>query len=339
MDRRSIRSWWINLPSVATHAQTRATYTKLSDIIRDLFATVTGLPAAYFSFNRPEGACSMCGGRGAVEVSMRYLPSSWIPCTECEGRRFTENVLAARLQAGMMQYSIADFYELSIEEVRAFFVAETRLPKTKLETARQILVALDEIGLGYLTLGQASTTLSGGEAQRVKLARYLGKKSLTKDLLVLDEPTTGLHPQDLAGLLGVLDRLVRAGATIVIVEHNTDVIRAADWVIDLGPGAGLAGGQMLFAGPPEGLIECRTSLTGQALREKQLTPPHCSASSTQRSSQAIAIRGACVHNLQNVSVEIPIGKLTVVTGLSGSENPAWCTMCWRQRHGDAFWRA
>lgn len=296
-----------------------ATYTKLSDIIRDLFATITGLPAANFSFNRPEGACNICDGRGAVEVSMRYLPSSWIPCTECEGRRFTDTVLAAKLQAGKRQYSIADFYELSIEEVRTIFGAETRLPKTKLETARQILDALYEIGLGYLTLGQASTTLSGGEAQRVKLARYLGKKSLTKDMLVLDEPTTGLHPQDLIGLLGVLDRLVRAGATIVVVEHNTDVIRAADWVIDLGPGAGLAGGQMLFAGPPEGLLECSTSLTGQSLcKENQLIAAPLQASSTQRSSQAIAIRGARVHNLQNVNVDIPKGKLTVVTGLSGS---------------------
>ena len=233
-----------------------ATYTKLSDIIRDLFATVTGLPAAYFSFNRPEGACGTCGGLGAVEMSMRYLPSTWIPCTECEGLRFTDTVLAARLQAGTRQYSIVEFYELSIEEVQAFFLAETRLPAAKLQTARQILDALCEIGLGYLTLGQASTTLSGGEAQRVKLARYLGKKSLARDMLVLDEPTTGLHPQDLAGLLGVLDRLVRAGATIVVVEHNTDVIRAADWVIDLGPGAGSAGGRVLFAGSPEGLIEC-----------------------------------------------------------------------------------
>lgn len=296
-----------------------ATYTKLSDIIRDLFACVSGLPAAYFSFNRPEGACSRCGGLGAVEVSMRYLPSSWIPCAECEGLRFNDTVLAAKLQAGMTQYSIADFYGLAIEEVRTFFGAEARLPTAKLQTARQILDALCEIGLGYLRLGQASITLSGGEAQRVKLARYLGKKSLAQNMLVLDEPTTGLHPQDLAGLLGVLDRLVRAGATIVVVEHNTDVIRAADWVIDLGPGAGAAGGQMLFAGAPEELIECKTSLTGQALSEEtRLIPTPSTRSARHGNSQAITIDGARVHNLQNVSVEIPKGKLTVVSGLSGS---------------------
>lgn len=301
-----------------------ATYTKLSDIIRDLFATVTGLPASYFSFNRPEGACSTCGGLGAVEVSMRYLPSTWIPCEQCEGLRFTDTVLAAKIDAGTAQYSIAEFYELAIEEAQALFLAETglpavKLPSAKLQTARQILDALCEIGLGYLTLGQASTTLSGGEAQRVKLARYLGKKSLAKDMLVLDEPTTGLHPQDLAGLLGVLDRLARAGATLVVVEHNTDMIRAADWVIDLGPGAGSAGGRLLYAGPPEGMAGCAASLTGQALSaESRLIPIPLAASPARGNSQAIVIRGARVHNLQNVSVEIPKGKLTVVTGLSGS---------------------
>ena len=256
-----------------------ATYTKLSDVIRDMFAAATGLPAAYFSFNRPEGACGTCGGLGAVEVSMRYLPSTWIPCAECDGLRFTDTVLAAKLQSGKTQYSIADFYELTIDEVQAFFSAHSGLPAagllpaSKIHTARQILEALGEIGLGYLTLGQPSTTLSGGEAQRVKLARYLGKKSFAKEMLVLDEPTTGLHPQDLAGLLGVLHRLARGGATIVVVEHNTDVIRAADWVIDLGPGAGPAGGRLLFAGPPEELVKCSASLTGQAMnKESQLSP-------------------------------------------------------------------
>ena len=150
--------------------------------------------------------------------------------------------------------SIADFYDRSIAEVKEFFAAETRLPAARRAAAQRILEALCDIGLGYLSLGQPSPTLSGGEAQRVKLARYLGQKSLAKELLVLDEPSTGLHPQDLAGLLTVLDRLVRAGATIVIVEHNTDVIRAADWVVDLGPGAGPKGGQLLYAGPPAGLL-------------------------------------------------------------------------------------
>ena len=295
-----------------------ATYTKLSDVIRDLFAAATGLSPSHFSFNRPEGACPTCGGLGAVEVAMRYLPSSWVTCTDCGGERFSDEVLEARLPVAGDRLSIAEFYELSIEEVRALFAAENRLPAAKQQTAMHILDALCDIGLGYLSLGQPSPSLSGGEAQRVKLAKYLGKKSLAKELLVLDEPTTGLHPQDLVGLLGVLDRLVRHGATIVVVEHNTDVIRAADWVIDLGPGAGPLGGRLLYAGPPDGLLQVHESLTARALRDESSLSPAPLPAAPSRQAQAISIHGARIHNLQNVSVDIPKGKLTIVTGLSGS---------------------
>ena len=143
------------------------------------------------------------------------------------------------------------------------------MPRGKRAAARAILEALHDVGLGYLALGQPSPTLSGGEAQRVKLAKYLGQPSLAGELLVLDEPSTGLHPQDVAGLLVVLDRLVRSGATVVVVEHCTDIIRAADWVVDLGPGAGPAGGRLLYAGPPAGLLTAAGSLTGEALREEE----------------------------------------------------------------------
>ncbi|MBN2549390.1 MAG: hypothetical protein JXB15_09550, partial [Anaerolineales bacterium] len=295
-----------------------ATYTKLSDIIRDLFASATGLSPSHFSFNRPEGACPTCGGLGAVEVAMRYLPSSWVTCTDCGGERFSDEVLAARLPVAGEQLSVAEFYELSIEEAHAIFSAENRLPVAKQQTAMHILDALCDIGLGYLSLGQPSPSLSGGEAQRVKLAKYLGKKSLARQLLVLDEPTTGLHPQDLAGLLGVLDRLARHGATIVVVEHNTDVIRAADWVVDLGPGAGPQGGKLMYAGPPEGLLQVQESLTASALRDESSLSPAPLPSVASRNSQTISIRGACIHNLQNVDVDIPKNKLTIVTGLSGS---------------------
>jgi excinuclease ABC subunit A len=314
-----------------------ATYTKLADIIRDLFAKETGLSPSHFSFNRPVGACPTCEGLGSIEVTMRYLPSTWIPCADCEGQRFTDEVLAVKLAPLSKQgeggrewgWNIAQFYELSISEVREILEHETRLPIQKLHAARRILDALCDIGLGYLSLGQPSPTLSGGEAQRVKLAKYLGKKSLEQELLVLDEPSTGLHPQDLAGLLAVLDRLSRAGATIVIVEHNMDVIRAADWVVDLGPGAGPKGGQLLYAGPVEGLLAV-DSPTGNALRQEDSLVPSSPESSFARSLSphigegepaqkgAIAIRSASVHNLQNVSVDIPKGALTVVTGLSGS---------------------
>ncbi|MCL5995574.1 MAG: hypothetical protein M1546_05895, partial [Chloroflexi bacterium] len=187
--------------------------------------------------------------------------------------------------------------------------------------AEHILRALCDVGLGYLSLGQPSPTLSGGEAQRVKLAKYLGTRSLSQQLLVLDEPSTGLHPQDVAGLLVVLDRLVRGGATVVVVEHNTDIIRAADWVVDLGPGAGAAGGGLVYAGPAEGLSDVPESLTGQALRDETTVRPHSrakGAAPVHRRSATIAIRGARAHNLKGVSVDFPKGALTVVTGVSGS---------------------
>jgi excinuclease ABC subunit A len=299
-----------------------ATYTKLADIIRDLFAAVTGLSASKFSFNRPEGACPTCEGLGAIEVAMRYLPSTWIPCSDCEGARFSEEVLAAqvpfaaRIDISDCRFSIADFLLLPIEQVRQIFETETRLPKAKLTAARRILDALCEIGLGYLSLGQPSPTLSGGEAQRVKLAKFLGQNSLKRELLILDEPSTGLHPQDLAGLLTVLDRLTRGGATIVIVEHNTDVMRAADWVIDLGPDAGPRGGQLLYAGPVAGLLDV-DSPTGKALCADDL-PIRNQQTSISNQKSTIRISNARVHNLCNVSVEIPKGKFTVVTGVSGS---------------------
>jgi excinuclease ABC subunit A len=305
-----------------------ATYTKLADVVRDYFASATGLSASHFSFNRPEGACPTCSGMGAVEVQMRYLPSTWIPCADCDGQRFSDEVLAARADFGGRQLSIADFYELRIDEVVSLLLEKGRLPEKNRRTARHILEALRDVGLGYLTLGQPSPTLSGGEAQRVKLAKHLGRRSLSQSLLVLDEPSTGLHPHDIAGLLIVLDRLVRAGATIVVVEHNTDVIRAADWVIDLGPGSGPAGGRVLYAGLLDGLSEAEHSLTGQALREEaqaasgklQVVDRGRPISNLVQPSVAplISIRGARANNLKDVNVDFPKGALTVVTGVSGS---------------------
>ena len=205
---------------------------------------------------------------------MRYLPGEWIPCAECEGLRFSDEVLAARVPFGERLLSIADFYALPIAEARRLLAEETRLPKSRADAARRILEALDDIGLGYLPLGQPSTTLSGGEAQRVKLAKTLGGKSLAGQLVILDEPSTGLHPQDLAGLARrCLDRLARAGATVVVVEHDMDVMRAADWIVDLGPGSGPRGGRLLYAGPPEGLASIAESVTGRMLREDESVAP------------------------------------------------------------------
>lgn len=296
-----------------------ATYTKLSDIIRDCFASATGRSASCFSFNRPEGACPTCNGMGAVEVKLRYLPSTWIPCANCDGKRFSDEVLISRVVFGDRILSIADFYELSVSEAISLLIEGNTLTGKSRQAAGRILHALSDIGLGYLTLGQPSPTLSGGEAQRVKLAKYLGRRSLKYRLLVLDEPSTGLHPQDLTGLLLVLDRLVLAGATIVVVEHNIDIIRAADWIVDLGPGAGPAGGHVLYAGPPAGLSEEKRSLTRQALKEEASIKPQSRDTAKRRTrSMSISIRDARAHNLKGVDVDFHKGALTVVTGVSGS---------------------
>jgi excinuclease ABC subunit A len=296
-----------------------ATYTKLSDIIRDLFSKVTGLSASHFSFNRPEGACRRCRGMGAIEVRMRFLQSTWIPCSECEGQRFSEKVLSARVKFGDLELSIADFYKLSISQVSSLLRKDWRLTIAEHKAAVRILDALGTVGLGYLRLGQPSPTLSGGEAQRVKLAKFLGRGTLADCVLVLDEPSTGLHPKDLSGLLKVLDRLVRAKATIVVVEHNTDIIRAADWVVDLGPGAGLKGGKVIYAGPPAGLSYVDGSFTGRALKEEALISPNeVERKSKFATSKYISIANARANNLKGVNVEFPKGTFTVVTGVSGS---------------------
>lgn len=296
-----------------------ATYTKLSDIVRDYFASKTGLFPSHFSFNRPEGQCRTCNGMGAVEVKMRYLPSVWIPCSDCDGQRFSDEILSLRVGFGDRRLSIAELYKLSISELAPLLLEKGTLPSKNRIAAKGILGALLDIGLGYLTLGQPSTTLSGGEAQRIKLAKYLGRRSLSERLLILDEPSTGLHPQDLSGLLTVLDRLVQAGATIVIVEHNTDVIRAADWIIDLGAGAGPEGGRLLYAGPLEELLRVQESITAQFLRQESavIPSPHRTRDGPSH-PPSISIRGACANNLKGVSVDFPKAALTVVTGVSGS---------------------
>ena len=296
-----------------------ATYTKLADLVRDAFAESTGLSPSHFSFNRPEGACPACEGLGATEVKMRYLPSTWIPCTACGGRRFSEEVLAATIQLGDSPLSIADVYGATIDDVAELIASSAAISDRQRDSAGRILQALCDVGLGYLSLGQPSPTLSGGEAQRVKLARFLGRRSLARQLIVLDEPTTGLHPADVHGLLVVLDRLVRAGATVVVVEHNLDLIRAADWVVDLGPGSGPDGGRLIYAGAPEGLTAVDASRTGQALLEEaDLRPHRRSRKAGRRRDEAITIRNARAHNLQGVDVDIPKGRFSVVTGVSGS---------------------
>jgi len=296
-----------------------ATYTKLSDIVRNLFSKATGLSISHFSFNRSEGQCPKCKGIGAEEVKLPYIAPIWLPCEACKGDRFKEEVLDAKVNFNGKHLSITDFFNLTVDEVSPFIVKNENLSDGDRESAKSILSALTEIGLGYLRIGQSSPSLSGGEAQRVKLAKYLGKKDLSGNLIVLDEPSTGLSPFDLSGLLIILDRLVRAGATIVIVEHNTDIIRSADWIVDLGPGAGPKGGKLIHMGNLDSLMQNSNSLTAKALQEEKTSiPEKFTKGKSNLISNQISIRGARANNLKNISVNIPKFSLTVVTGLSGS---------------------
>ena len=296
---------------------TPATYTKLSDIIRNHYAEKTGLTPSHFSFNRPEGACPTCKGMGALEVKMRYLPSTWITCSDCDGCRYSDEVLEAQINIGGKLLNIAEFYDLSITEAHSL-LKKTKLEKKNRRKALRLMKALEDIGLGYLTMGQPSPTLSGGEAQRVKLAKYLGGRRLDGRLIVLDEPSTGLHPQDINGLLRVLDSLIARGATALVVEHNMDIIRASDWIVDLGPGAGPKGGEVIYMGRGGGITDCVGSLTAQALNEEAEITPQEKPRTEEATQRTITVKGAKAHNLQNIDAEFPKAKITVVTGVSGS---------------------
>ncbi len=294
-----------------------ATYTKISEILRKLYAKETGLSMSHFSFNRPEGACPTCKGMGALEIKMRHLPSSWVPCPDCKQARFKEEIIGAKVDFDDKSYSIAEIYDLSISEIADLMEKENRLSLNDLENLKEMIRTLKDIGLGYLSLGQPSPSLSGGEAQRLKLSKYLGKSSLKSQIIILDEPSTGLHPQDLKGLLKILDRLVRARATVIIVEHNLDVIKTADWVIDLGPGAGDEGGHVIYSGPVDGLLECEDSQTAKALKLDESIIPS-SKKGKNKISKKITIKNAHIHNLKGIDVEFPKNSINVVTGVSGS---------------------
>jgi len=238
------------------------TYIKAWDEVRRIFAAQPlarqrGYQARHFSFNVAGGRCEACKGAGQVEVEMVFMADIYVPCEVCRGRRFRPEVLDVQVRGR----SIADILDLTVDEAIRFFVREDRLGQT--------LWYLQQVGLGYLRLGQAATTLSGGEAQRLKIARELsgasGKKG--RKLYLLDEPTTGLAGADVKRLLAVLDRLVEAGNTVLVIEHNLDVIKAADWVVDMGPEAGGRGGQLVVAGSPETVAACEASITGRFLRE------------------------------------------------------------------------
>jgi excinuclease UvrABC ATPase subunit len=232
-----------------------ATYTGLLDPIRKAFAKANGVKPALFSANS-EGACPNCGGAGVVYTELGFMDGVATTCEECEGRRFRAGVLDYRL-AGR---DISEVLEMSVTEAEAFFgVGEARTP-----AAHVILDRLADVGLGYLSIGQPLTTLSGGERQRLKLAIHLADKG---GIYVLDEPTSGLHLADVEQLLGLLDRLVDSGKSVIVIEHHLAVMAHADWIIDLGPGAGHDGGRIVFQGRPADLVSARSTLTGEHLAE------------------------------------------------------------------------
>ena len=303
-----------------------ASYVGAFDPVRQLFAKLPdALERKYtpgtFSFNSGTGRCPTCGGNGFEHIEMQFLSDVYLRCVECSGSRYRAETLEIKFEgAGGQRASIADVLAMTVTEALAFFTAQPEV------AAR--LQPLSDVGLDYLKLGQPVPTLSGGEAQRLKLAGHLADAaSAGHKLLIFDEPTTGLHFEDVSRLMGAFDKLLAQGHSLLVIEHNLDVIRSADWLIDLGPEGGDAGGELIAQGTPAQLRAQARSHTGRALAayEKDLVATPASAFSVQDAprvalmpSDAIVIHHAREHNLKNINVRIPHGGFTVVTGVSGS---------------------
>ena len=345
-------------PLSRTPRSNPALYTEAWELIRELYAATpaaaaAGFNASSFSFNSGEGRCDHCQGLGYERVEMQFLSDVFVPCPVCEGRRFKPEVLAIRWQdrsvADLLATSVTDavplFYDQPSE--RAQTPAQARNAAAALATIRQRLSTLESVGLGYLTLGQPLNTLSGGESQRLKLVRYLSAFSSasaaradasdapstppapsTGALILLDEPTTGLHRHDVKRLLAALHALVDAGHSLVVIEHNLDVLKSADWILEVGPEAGAAGGQIIAEGPPEFILRSTTATTPflmAALATEAESLPLAAESAAPYQARvapavatALRIEGARENNLKNLSLSIPHRQLSVVTGVSGS---------------------
>src|SRR5437016_2543246 len=345
-------------PLARTPRSTPILYLGLYDRTRELFAAqpeamAQGLTASSFSFNSGSGRCERCSGTGFEKIEMQFLSDLYVRCAECEGRRFQPHVLNVKLH----DKSIHDVLELTVSEAIQFFV---QIGEQK--TLSKPLDVLDEVGLGYLRLGQPLNTLSGGESQRLKLVRHLaetgnrspsrtggsetgknGEDDEHRNLFIFDEPTTGLQFDDVAGLLQVFHRMVARGNSIIVIEHNLEVIKSADWIVDLGPEAGDEGGDVVGVGTPEQIAKIDHSHTGRFLQKILSSARATSRSSAGRltytnvdeeelaraaetaprfrikgGNGAIGIHGAREHNLKNIDVDIPRDRMVVVTGLSGS---------------------
>jgi excinuclease ABC subunit A len=237
-----------------------ATYTGVFSDIRDFFAELPeakarGYTTGRFSFNVKGGRCEACQGDGQIKIEMNFLADVYVECDKCHGARYNEETLAVKYKGK----SIADVLDMTVEEAYRYFINVPKI-KRKLELLRRV-------GLDYIKLGQSSLDLSGGEAQRIKLSKELAARSTGQTIYILDEPTTGLHFEDIKLLLSVLHELVDAGNTVIVIEHNLEVIKTADWVVDLGPGGGINGGRLVAAGTPEQVAAVPESLTGQYLKK------------------------------------------------------------------------
>jgi excinuclease ABC subunit A len=307
-------------PISRTPRSNPALYCEAWDPIRERFAATpaaqqAGMTASSFSFNSGDGRCDHCQGLGYERVEMQFLSDVFVPCPVCGGRRFKPEVLAIEWNGR----SVAGILEMSVSDALPFFEGAPDIVRR--------LSSLESVGLGYLTLGQPLNTLSGGESQRLKLVRYLGALSgETGALLLLDEPTTGLHRHDIARLLDVLRALVDRGHSLVVIEHNLDVLKSADWILEIGPEAGEAGGRVVAEGPPEAIARAGVATSPfmrAALAEREAEPAAEAAAEAAplpapAGTGAIEVVGARENNLKNLSVSIPHRALTVVTGVSGS---------------------
>ncbi|MEZ0387137.1 MAG: excinuclease ABC subunit UvrA, partial [Verrucomicrobium sp.] len=327
-------------PLARTPRSTPAVYVGAFDQIRQLFADsedgkTEGVTAGFFSFNSGDGRCERCWGNGFEKIEMQFLSDLYVTCPECEGKRYQPHALRLKLRGK----NIHEVLNLTVEEAAEFFGAIDSRRARAVVASMNMLV---EAGLGYLRLGQPLNTLSGGEAQRLKLIGHLldtehiaeEDNPAGKTLFLLDEPTTGLHFDDIALLVKLLQRLTDEGHSILVIEHNMEVIKCADWVVELGPEAGAHGGELVIAGTPEQVAACDASWTGKYLRDViegpgasarraasaalKETSPAYGRSIVEAAPNTIAIRGAREHNLKNFNLDIPRDKLVVVTGLSGS---------------------
>jgi excinuclease ABC subunit A len=304
------------------------TYTKTLEPIRHLLAeTATakkgGWKPRHFSFNVEGGRCEACKGDGYEKIEMQFLSDVFVSCLQCNGKRFKSEILTVTYR----QKSISDILELTVDEAMVFFQGSSKRHKA----IQHSLSPLTEVGLGYIRLGQPLNTFSGGEAQRLKLSRYLKRDIRSKSLFIFDEPTTGLHYHDIATLLMAFQRLVNDGHTVLVIEHNMDVVKTADWVIDLGPEGGDSGGELIVSGDPETVAAHSTSHTGKFLKTylrekgrfknnptKQTLGESDASLKNQNTKAVISLQGAREHNLKNLSLSIPHNQLIVFSGVSGS---------------------